>query len=132
MLKLSSIFIIFLFFNNAFAIDVVVTKKNIDYNEIIDKNMIQKANASNLKRHCIPVSYNEIANKKFQATHYMKKGYVICTSDVKEYKKESVLFDFGAIQIEKHGEIIFENDDYLRIRKNNGEIEKIYKDGRLK
>lgn len=130
MLRLSCLFIFFII--EAFAIDVVVANKAINFNEIISQEMVSKAVVTSVKRHCIPVSYEEFSNKKLQATHYMRKGYVICQNDVKEYKKESVLFDFGVIQIEKQGEVIFENDEYIRIKKSNGDIDKIYKDGRLR
>ena len=36
------------------------------------------------------------------------------------------------LEIEKKGKIVFENDQFIRIKKDNGKIEKIYKDGRLK
>lgn len=133
MLRLSRLFVfISLFFTKLFAIDVVVASQAINFNEIIDPQMVQKAEVANVKRHCVPVPYEDFVNKKLQATHYMRKAYVLCEKDVQEYKKEAVLFDFGAIEIEKEGEIIFENDEYIRIRKIDGDIEKIYKDGRLR
>lgn len=130
MLRLSCLFIFFIV--NAFAIDVVVTNKDINFNEIINSSMVNKSVVKSVKRHCNPVSFEQFTNKKLQATHYMRKGYVICQNDVKEYKKQSVLFDFGVIEIEKQGEVIFENDEYIRIKKSNGDIDKIYKDGRLR
>lgn len=131
MLRLSSLLVIFLF-SKAFAYEVVVTKENINYNEIITNNMIYKAKVSKIKKHCIPISYENFEKNKLQAKHYMKKGFIICEDDIKTYKKKSVLFDFGVIQIEKEGEIIYENGEYIRMKKPNGDIEKIYKDGRIR
>ncbi|RXK05298.1 hypothetical protein [Halarcobacter bivalviorum] len=133
MLRLSSLFIISsLLLAKLFAIEVVVATQDIHYNEFVTDKMVRKTEVKSVKRNCTPASFEAFKTKKLQATHYMKKGFIICQNDIKEYSNESVLFNFGSIQIEKHGEIIFENDEYLRIRKSDGEIEKIYKDGRIK
>jgi len=133
MLRLSSLVIVLIIFSSKlFAINVVVAKQNINFNEFITTQMVMPSRVTSVKRHCVPATLDDFKNKKLQATHYMKKGYVICKDDIKEADKKSVLFNFGPIEIEKHGKIIFENDDYIRIKKSNGDIEKIYKDGRLK
>ncbi|WP_417326503.1 hypothetical protein [Halarcobacter sp.] len=133
MLRLSSLLIfITIFTSNLFAINVVVTKGDVHFNEFITLDMVSLGKVQNVKRHCIPTTIDDFKTKKLQATHYMKKGYVICQDDVKEFNEKSVLFNFGSIEIEKNGKIIFENDDYIRIKKSNGDIEKIYKDGRIK
>ena len=131
MLRPKSLFIIFLF-SKLCAYDVVITNQQINYNEIISIKMVSKAKVDEIKKFCKPLSYEDFKTNKYQASHYMKKGFVVCEDDVKNYKKQSVLFDFGIIQIEKEGEIIYENDEYIRIKRRDGEIEKIYKDGRLK
>lgn len=51
--------------------------------------------------------------------------------DLDKDKNNSVLFNFGSIQIERPGKIIFENDEYIRIKREDGQVEKIYKDGRI-
>lgn len=133
MLRLSSLLIfIAIFSSKLFAINVVIAKNDIHFNEFITLEMIASGKVQNVKRHCTPTTINDFKTKKLQATHYMKKGYVICQDDVKEHNEKSVLFNFGSIEIEKSGKIIFENDDYIRIKKSNGDIEKIYKDGRIK
>ena len=43
-----------------------------------------------------------------------------------------MIFNFGNIQIEQNGEIIFQNDKYITIKKNNGKVKKIYKNGQNK
>ena len=133
MSRLSGLLFLYLVFvGKLFALNVVVANVNIHFNELISEKMVSTAIVRDLKRHCKPITIDDFKTKKLQATHYMKKGYIICENDVKEYSKKSVLFNFGSIQIEKHGKVIFENDEYIRIKKNNGEIEKIYKDGRIK
>jgi len=133
MLRLSGLLILIAIFSSKlFAIDVVIAKNDIHFNEFITLEMITPGKVQNVKRHCNPTTINDFKTKKLQATHYMKKGFVICKDDVKEFNNKSVLFNFGSIEIEKNGKIIFENDEYIRIKKSNGDIEKIYKDGRIK
>ncbi|RXK11888.1 hypothetical protein CP965_11955 [Halarcobacter mediterraneus] len=131
MLRHKSLFLI-LFISKLYSYDVVITNKDINYNEVININMISQTKVNEIKKYCKPLSYEDFKNNKYQASHYMRKGFVICEDDVKNYKKKSVLFDFGIIQIEKEGEVIYENDEYIRIKRKDGEIEKIYKDGRLR
>ena len=40
-----------------------------------------------------------------------------------------MIFDFGNIEIEKDGKVIKDTKQYVRIKNNDGTIEKIYKDG---
>jgi len=133
MLRLSGLLILIAIFSSKlFAINVVIAKNDIHFNEFITLEMVVPGKVQNVKRHCTPTTINDFKTKKLQATHYMKKGFVICKDDVKEFNNKSVLFNFGSIEIEKNGKIIFENDEYIRIKKSNGDIEKIYKDGRIK
>ena len=81
---------------------------------------------------CIPLTLNQVRNNEYRTTHYINKKAIICQNDVEIYKNESVIFKFGGLEIEKKGRIIYENDKFIRIKKENGKIEKIYKDGRLK
>ena len=62
----------------------------------------------------------------------INKNTIICSKDVKKYENESIIFNFGGVQIEKKGKVIFENKDFIRIKNIDGTIEQIYKDGRLK
>ena len=52
--------------------------------------------------------------------------------DIKKYSEETVVFNFGGVRIEKKGKIIYENNDFIRIKNLDGTIEQIYKDGRIK
>ncbi|PHO09998.1 hypothetical protein CPG37_06560 [Malaciobacter canalis] len=129
MLKLS--FLLIFMFLNANAIDVLVAKKAIHYKSIVDPSDLMLRKVDSVEKYCKPLKLADLNNKKYEALHYIRKSSVICTKDVKPYKKEAVVFKFGALEIEKRGEIIFQNDEYIRIKRSDGKIEKIYKDGRV-
>ncbi len=131
MLRLRGLFLFFILSLNLYSIEVIVTTSKIDYKEKIDIKNLSSANVLSVKKFCIPVTLNELENKKYIAKRYLKKGSILCSKDIQEYSKKSVVFNFGSIQIEKEGDIIFENDEYIRIKQPDGKIEKIYKDGRL-
>ncbi|RXJ99591.1 hypothetical protein CRU98_06070 [Arcobacter sp. CECT 8986] len=129
MLRLSLIIALFLI--NANAIDLIVTKKVINYKAKIDvKDLMIRRVDSFKEGYCTPIKLSDLNGAVYQATHYIKKGSVICTKDIKEFKKKSVVFKFGALEIETNGEIIYQNDEYIRIKRRDGKVEKIYKDGR--
>ncbi len=130
MLRLSC-FLCFLFINLE-AIDVIVTKEPINFEERINPSKLRLMKTSNLKKSCIPVTLNQLQNNKYIAKHYINKKAILCQRDIQVYKNNSVVFDFGTIQIEKKGKIIFENKKFIRIKKEDGKIEKIYKDGSVK
>ncbi len=132
MLKLRAFFVFIIFSINLYAIDVLVTTAKINYKEKIDIKKLSSAKVLSVKKYCIPLTIQDIESKKYVAKRYLRKGTVLCASDVKEYSKKSVLFNFGLIEIEKEGKIIFENDEYIRIKKPNGKIEKIFKDGSVR
>ena len=131
MLRLRSLFVIFLFSINLFGIEVIVTKSKINYKEIIDINKLSSANVLSVKKFCIPITIKDLQDKKYIAKRYLKKGTVLCKKDIELYIEKSVLFNFGIIEIEKQGKIIFENNKYIKIKRIDGQIDKIYKDGRL-
>lgn len=132
MLRHKCLFLLMLFSINLYAVDVIIAKSKINYKEIISIQKLSKHKVSSIKKFCVPATVNDFQSNKYIATHYIKKGSVICLKDIELYNKNSILFNFGAIEIEKNGKIIFENDKYIRIKKDNGKIEKIYKDGRLR
>lgn len=131
MLKLKAFFLVLIFASNAYSTQVVVVSKKINFKEKITAYNTQVMNVSRVKKNCIPASVEQLKSEQHIAKHYMKTGTIICTKDVKTYLKEKVVVKFGAIEIEKNGKLIYENDEYLRIKKEDGKIEKIYKDGRL-
>lgn len=112
------------------AASLLVAKNEIGYNE---KVLITDLMAKNVSQpnHCIPLTLTDLNNDTYVTLHFILKGSILCHNDVKVYKKESVVFDFGSLQIEKNGKVIYENDEYIRIKRDDGKIEKIYKDGRL-
>lgn len=129
MLRLSlSIFFLLI---NSYAIDIIVPKKTINYKSILSITDLSLKKVATIPKVCKPLTLDNIQRNKYQAKHLLYKGRVICLKDVKIYKKESVVFKFGALEIEKNGKIIFENDEFIRIKRNDGKIEKIYKNGRI-
>lgn len=130
MLRLS-LFILFTF-TNLQAITVLIAKESIKYEEKLSTSKLRLVNVNKIKKSCIPLTLSNVQNNEYRTTHYINRNSIICQKDVKIYENNSVLFNFGALQIEKKGQIIFENDKFIRIKKDNGKIEKIYKDGRLK
>lgn len=118
--------------SNLYAIDVLVVKNQIKYKEkIIIKNLSFKK-TDKVYRHCVPVKLSDLHNNEYIATHYMSKGTILCTKDIKKYVKSSVLFNFGNLEIEKEGKVISDTNKYIKIKKPDGKVEKIYKDGRIK
>lgn len=130
MLKLS-ILILFLT-SNVFGISVLVSKEAVGFGQKIEASKLRLMNIPKLKNNCTPLTLKQVQNNEYSTTHYIKKNSVICQKDVKVYANESVIFKFGGLEIEKKGKIVYENDKFIRIKKENGKIEKIYKDGRLK
>ncbi len=117
---------------NLNAIDVIVTKEAINYEEKVKLSKLRLIKTSNLKKSCIPVTLNQLQEKEYIAKHYINKRTILCQRDIKIKSNNSVVFNFGTFQIEKKGKIVFENKKFIRIKKEDGKIEKIYKDGSLK
>ncbi|MFW0694692.1 hypothetical protein ACN091_10600, partial [Aliarcobacter butzleri] len=71
-------------------------------------------------------------SNQFVTTHYINKNMFICDKDVKSSENGGVVFNFGGVRIGKKGRIIFENNEFIRIKNLDGTIEQIYKNGRIK
>lgn len=123
---------LFAFSFNSFAIDVIVATSKINYKEKIDSSKLRLSKVNELKKSCKALTLKIYNSDTFIAKHVIKKGSIICLKDIKTSKQESVIFKFGSLQIEKEGKILFENNEYIRIKKNDGKVEKIYKDGTIK
>jgi len=137
MLKLNMLFKISLLLlglslTNLFAIDVLVAKEKIKYKEQISVKKLTLKKAKKIYRHCVPVSLNDLNKSSYIAKHYISRGSILCTKDIKKYEKSSILFDFGSLEIEKDGKVINNTKKYIKIKKPDGKVEKIYKDGRIK
>ena len=126
--------ILFIFFTiiislNA-SVKVIISKKDINYKAFVDLEYLQeKIYTKRLQPNCTPVTFEMFNQAKYIAKHYIPKYRPICTKDIKRYVRKSVAFDFGSFEIEKVGEVIQETDDFVKIKKRDGKIEKIYKDG---
>jgi hypothetical protein len=110
-----------------------IASQNIQYKDFITLNKVQQAEITKkLKRDCIPITLNDLSGGSYLSKHYISKGKVICKKDIKPYEKKTVIFNFGTFEIEKEGEIIYQDNKVVKIRKPNGKIEKIYKNGALR
>ena len=130
MLRLSCVF--FILISELFAQTVVVAKESLKFGEVIETSKLLEKDVSNIRKSCIPVTFEDLANKKYVTTHFINKNSIICVKDIKENKEQSIIFNFGGFQIEKKGSIVYENDEFIRFKNEDGTMEKIYKDGRLK
>jgi len=129
-LKLS--FVVFILNINLFAISVIVSKESINFEEKIDNTKVKIQNVDEINKTCIPLQLIQIQKEEYITTHYINKNTIICLKDVKKYEDESIVFNFGGVKIVKKGKIIYENNDFIRIKNIDGTIEQIYKDGRIK
>jgi len=119
-------------FGSAFGVNVLVAKEKIRLKEKIKTKNLRVKKVKKVKKSCFPVTLDTISSQQYIAKHFMNKGAIICEKDIKVYKKNTVLFNFGNIEIEKEGKVVGETKKYIRVKKPNGKIEKIYKDGRVK
>ena len=126
-----SLFVLF-FTIEIFATTVLVSSEAIKFEEKIDASKVKVQNISNLNKNCEPLTLNSLQNEEYITTHYINKNTVICTKDVKKQQNNIVVFNFGGVRIEKKGKIIFENNEFIKIKNLDGTIEQIYKDGRIK
>ena len=117
---------------NSYAISVLIAKESINFEEKIDSSKLIVQNVSDISKACIPLKLSDIQNQEYVTTHFINKNTIIWQKDVKDYKDTGVVFNFGGVKIEKKGKIIYENDEFIRIKNLDGSIEQIYKDGRIK
>ena len=117
---------------NLFAVSVLISKESINFEEKIDNSKVKVQNIDELNKTCVHLQLSHIQKEEYITTHYINKNTIICLKDVKKYEDESIVFNFGGVKIEKKGKIIYENNDFIRIKNIDGTIEQIYKDGRIK
>ena len=115
-----------------FAVSVLISKEAINFEEKVDSSKLKVQNISNLGKNCVPLQLSFLQKDEYISTHYINKNTIVCMKDIKKYSEETVVFNFGGVRIEKKGRIIFENNEFIRIKNLDGTIEQIYKDGRLK
>lgn len=114
-----------------FSIDVLTVTKEIRYKEKIQKDKLNLKRVDSVAKGCTPLHLEDLEKDSYSASHYMFENAIVCMNDVIKYEKESVLFDFGSLQIEQEGKVIYENEKFIRLKKQDGTIEKIYKDGKI-
>lgn len=114
------------------ATSVIVAKEAIKLDEQIVASKIRVQNSANVNKSCEPISLNDIQNEIYIAKHYINKNTIICKKSIKQFSDETIVFNFGGLEIERKGKIIYENKDFIRFKNLDGTIEQIYKDGRLK
>ncbi len=129
-------FFIFLFLTVILeaSIEVFKASKNIQYKDKIIKSdvYIDNIDLNDLKRFCKPITKKDLLTDTYRAKIYIKRGNIICKKNLYKVKKgNKLLFNFGSIQIERSGKIIRETKEYIRLKDDNGKIQKIYKNGRI-
>ena len=117
---------------NSYAISVLIAKESINFEEKIDSSKLIVQNVSDISKACIPLKLSDIQKQDYVTTHFINKNTIICQKDVKKQNDEGIVFNFGGLKIEKKGKIIYENNEFIRIKNLDGTIEQIYKDGRTK
>lgn len=119
---------------NIWANNIVpVSKKVINWKDTISKDDVKFVEVDkNYKCKKEYIDMILLKSNKYRAKHFILKGKPICKKDVYEDESKIIRFNFGSLIIERKGEIIKENDKFIKIRNANGTIEKIYKDGSIK
>ena len=124
--------ILSLFFVSSYAVSVLIAKEPFQYEEKLKKSKLRLIKIDKLRKNCEPLTISDLNKDEYITTHYINDKSIICKKDVKVFKNEGVTFKFGPLEIEKKGRIIYENDEFIRIKKIDGTIEKIYKDGKIR
>ncbi|WP_428027004.1 hypothetical protein [Arcobacter sp.] len=129
-LKFSFFSFFSLFALKLFSVDVIVAKIDIPYKNLITPSNIFLAQIEKVPEDCKPITIAELKKEKYYSKKYLQKDKIICHDELERESQNKVIFNFGSIQIETNGKIMYENDEYIKIKRDNGKIEKIYKDGR--
>ncbi len=107
----------------------VIASKDIYYNQrVTQDNTTIKNNIKNTK--CKLMIKSMLNKNEYISVHYIKKNTPICIKDVRLMSKNKVIYTFGDfIEVEEYGNIITETNKYIKIKKSNGKIRKLIKDG---
>ncbi len=119
--------LMFIFFNTQ-AQMILISQKNINYKEVINKNNLGYIKLDK-KINCTIFDIKLLQKDKYQAKHFIFKGKEICVKDLKKVQENSIQYDFGNMIIQRSGKVMSENDSYVKIKNTDGSIEKIYKNG---
>lgn len=115
-----------------FGVKIITANKDIGYNESIKLEDVYLKEYKELPPFCKLFNIEKFKSNDYHTKHFIGKDSPICSKDIEIYTDEKVLFDFGNIQIEKKAKVIYENDEVIKIKEPNGNVEKIYKNGRIK
>lgn len=126
-----SIFLTFtIFTSQVFAIEAIIAREDLPFRTQLTPQNLEIKDIVKVPDNCDLLKLSELKNGKYLTSKYIRREQIFCKDDVKKVEKKSIIFNFGPIEIETDGKIIYENDEYVKIKKDNGKIEKIYKDGR--
>ena len=112
----------------SYSTEIVVSDVNIQYDSYIDIEHLAIVNTTKKVR-CRAFDVSKLHTKTYVSKRYIIKGHPICERDVKVAVKNRIRYDFGSIVIERNGKVIGENRKFIKIKNNDGSIEKIYKNG---
>jgi hypothetical protein len=106
----------------------LVSTKDLKFKQKLDYGDL-KLQYFDKKITCTMFDKQKLLNEQYQTIRYIPKNKPICNKDVKKVIDHKVRVDFGNIVIEKDGEFIGETKDYIKIKKSDGTVERINKNG---
>ncbi len=115
-----------------FSAEVIIAKIDIPYNNALSPSNVAILKLKDIPKDCKPITIDNLKKEKYFTKRYLQKDKIICQKDLKKESNNKVIFSFGSIEIETNGKILYENDEYIKIKRDNGKIEKIYKNGRAR
>ncbi len=135
----SKLLLILIFTSSLFSKDLVIVPvsiKKINYKEQVYGHhyKLVQLTSQNIIKYKIKckeyLNFKALRTNKYRANHYITPNKAICKKDLYFAKSKRVMFNFGALEIERDGEVIRETDQYIKLKNLDGKVEKIYKDGR--
>ena len=123
--------ILFFILLNVTANEILVSNVNIKYKQHLNYDNLSTLTA-NKRIRCITFNKEKLKSNVYEAKHYILKNKPICNKDVKLSVTKKIKYDFGNIVIERNGEIVGETKKFIKIKNNDGTIDKIYKNGQLR
>jgi len=106
----------------------LVSTKDLKFKQALDYGDL-KLQYLDKKIHCKMFDKQKLLTNKYKTIRYIPKNKAICEKDVVQMLDHKIKADFGNIVIEKNGEFVSETKNYVKIKKQDGSIEKINKNG---
>lgn len=113
---------------NLYSDVALVSIKDLTYKEVVDFDNFQEINLDK-KIYCKKFDRMKLLEEEYIAKRYILKNTPICEKDLIVAPNHRVKFNFGNIIIERSGEFVGETDSYIKLKKSDGTIEKIQKNG---